>query len=97
MPKTLRATVTLFQSGGRQTPIFPREKTYRPHIVPEGSTSFLGIQVVDGPPSIGPGESARIEFECVYESLVSYDELRAGVHFDLMEARKKVGDGVIEP
>jgi translation elongation factor EF-Tu-like GTPase len=89
----LRASVTLDAQSGRRSPIFPRLGTYRPHLIPEGSDAMLGIQVVDGPESIAPGESGEIVFECVYD--ISYDELRPGVRFRIVEGPYKVGSGLV--
>lgn len=48
MAMRLRVGVALDRNG-RRTPIRPRAGTYRPHIIPEGSSSMLGVQFVSGP------------------------------------------------
>lgn len=90
--KRMRARVTLDRSG-RVTAIAPRARTYRPHFVPDGSSSMLGIAFVNGPDSISPGGTADVEFERIYE--VSYDELRPGAWFTIVEGPHRVGFGVI--
>ncbi len=91
--KVLRASIALDVQSGRRSPIAPRWGSYRPHVVPEGSDSMLGIQFVDGPESIAPGESGEIVFECIYD--ISYDELQPGVRFAIVEGPKRVGVGTV--
>lgn len=90
----MRASITLDAAGGRTTPIHPRARTYRPHFVPEGSSSLLGVQFTNGPETMGPGESGDVEFECLY-SEVSYDDLQPGVRFAVVEGARRVGSGVM--
>jgi hypothetical protein len=49
---SMRAAITLDKNGYRTAPIYPRQRTYRPHFVPEGTTTMLGVQVVSGPEAI---------------------------------------------
>lgn len=94
LARRLRATITLEASGARRTPISPRGRMYRPHLVPEGSDVMLGICFVDGPEFIAPGGSGEVEFECIYDG-VSYDELRPGVRFRIVEGPNTVGTGIV--
>ncbi len=90
----MRAALTLDKSDGRAAPVYPCGAKYRPHLVPAGSRSMLGVAFVDGPESIAPGGSAEVEFACVYDS-VPYDELRPGVRFTVVEGDRRVGTGVV--
>lgn len=93
MKLTMLSRITFHGHGGRATAIRPRSRTYRPHFVPEGSSSMLGVALVNGPDSISPGDTAEVEFECIYD--VSYDELRSGTRFTIVEGPHEVGFGVI--
>ena len=55
---------------------------------------MLGVQFEDGPETIAPGESGVVEFECLYRE-VSYDELRSGVRFTIVEGPTAVGSGIV--
>ncbi len=54
---------------------------------------MLGVQLMNGPESISPGETGQVEFECMYD--LSYDELRPGVRFIVVEGPHRVGVGVV--
>ncbi len=91
--KRIHATVTFAKQGGRATPIRPTAGTYRPHLVPDGSSSMLGVAFVGGPDVLPLGEAANVEVECLYD--ISYDELSPGVRFTIVEGRHCVGSGTI--
>jgi translation elongation factor EF-Tu-like GTPase len=91
--RRIRAAITLHREGGRATSINPPSGTYRPHLVPDGSSSTLGVQLVDGPESIAPGESGEVTCECIFE--LSYDELQPGVRFVIVEGPHRIGVGVV--
>lgn len=55
---------------------------------------MLGVQLTNGPESIAPGGSGDVEFECLYAE-VSYDGLRPGVRFAVIEGALPVGSGVV--
>ncbi len=92
MVKRLVATVTI-DLQGRRTPIQPRAGTYRPHLVPDGSSSMLGVQFVNGPESLSPGDTGEVEIECLYD--IAYEELQPGVRFAIVEGPHRMGSGVV--
>ncbi len=91
--KRIHATVTFTNQGGRATPIRPSAGTYRPHLVPDGSSSMLGVVFVGGPDILPLGDAGDVELECIYD--ISYDELRPGVRFTIVEGPHCVGSGLI--
>jgi translation elongation factor EF-Tu-like GTPase len=90
----MRAFITLDAVGGRTTPVHARARTYRPHFVPNGSSSMLGVELTNGPETVAPGGSGEVEFECLY-SAVSYDELRPGLELAIVEGARRVGRGAV--
>jgi hypothetical protein len=54
---------------------------------------MLGVVFVDGPESIAPGESGEVHVECIYD--LSYDELRPGAGFAIVEGARRIGTGVV--
>jgi translation elongation factor EF-Tu-like GTPase len=92
MVKRLIVTVTI-DLLGRRTPIKPRKGTYRPHLVPNGTSLMLGVQFVNGPESLAPGDTGDVEIECLYD--ISYDALQPGVRFAMVEGPNRIGRGVV--
>lgn len=54
---------------------------------------MLGVQFVSGPESLAPGEAGEVDVDCIFD--VSYDELRPGVRFAIVEGPHRVGTGVV--
>jgi translation elongation factor EF-Tu-like GTPase len=92
MAKRLVAAVTI-DLQGRRTPIQPRTGTYRPHLVPDGSSLMLGVQFVNGPASLSPGDTGDVEIECLYD--ISYEALQPSVRFAIVEGPHRIGRGVV--
>ena len=81
----LEGNVLLFPSdaGGRQTPITPRDGSYR---------VFAGVgmlRFIEGPPSIAPGHEARVVAEV--ESPLPSVSLSAGDEIELVEEERVIG------
>src|SRR5437870_3541006 len=49
------------EAGGRETAISPRDGSYRPFAC--SSDARIRIRMIEGPPSIEPGQSARVVVE----------------------------------
>lgn len=63
MSAFVEATLLLIpaDAGGRETPVSPREGSYRPFAwIDEQLTR---IRLLEGPPLLGPGEEARVMLE----------------------------------
>jgi hypothetical protein len=79
----LEAIVTMFprDAGGRIGIVEPREGSYRPFLRAEDG-SLLRVRFIEGPPSVAPGETARVVAEV--ESLPP-DHIPTGSELDLLE------------
>jgi hypothetical protein len=78
MPGFLEAIALLLPSdaGGRAAAVSPRDGSYRPFAL--GSESRLRIRMIEGPPLLAPGQSARVVVEVesgAIESLIPGSEL----------------------
>jgi len=85
-------TLLATQSGGRSTQVEPRSRSYRPHVRPIGTRSTLRIEFVSGA-TLRPGATGVVRVRFLYDSLVSYESLRAGVKFEVLEGPTVVGHG----
>ena len=87
MPGYLEAIVLLFprDAGGRASAVSPRDGNYRPFAHSEGGP-MLRLRFIEGPPSIAPGESARVVAE-IEEGVV----LASGAELDLFEHDARTG------
>lgn len=86
------------EKGGRRTPIFLSTDSpahYLPHLrVLDGNGEYVGVKFVDGPDEpVHPGERAYATVRFMYEPEVSYDELRLGAEFEILEGGRVVGVG----
>jgi len=81
----LEATLLLYpaDAGGRQTPIAPREGTYR---------AWAGggmVRFIEGPPAVAPGSEARVVVEI--ELPLDPPNLIPGAEIELVEDERNVG------
>src|SRR5262245_46506355 len=88
------------EAGGRSLPLdlcngYPGQ--YRPHLrVVGGSGALLGVAIVDGPHEpVEPGSRIHATVKALYEPAVSYEELRDGARFEILEGAHVVGHGRI--
>lgn len=92
------ALITFFplEEGGRAAPPQPPfsiDRSYRPDIVVDGESTYLGVRFVGGSKTT-PGEPGRFSFVETYPDL-DYSTLHCGVKFTIREGSKIVGTGVI--
>lgn len=81
-----------FDSNGRK--VFPNlNDTYRPHIVINGDSEYLGIQFESSSLNAFGVEGTAI-IRTIYDG-VNYDCLQPSVRFVIMEGAKQVGKGEI--
>jgi translation elongation factor EF-Tu-like GTPase len=88
-------TLLRTEKGGRQSAIeINDEAAYRPHFrVAEGV--WLGVEFVDGPSSVAPGESTYATVRFLYEPEIDYRALVVGAQFDILEGNRVVGHGTV--
>lgn len=86
----LEALMTLLpaEAGGRTSSIAPRDGSYRPFAQSAGG-GRLRIRVIEGPPTIAPGDNGSVVAEI--ETPVVFSELTAGMELDLIEHDRCVG------
>ena len=92
------ALITFFppEDDGRTTPPSPPfsiNRSYRPHVVVDGDSTYLGVRFVIGTETKS-GETGRFSFVELYPD-VDYSSLVAGVKFTIREEANIVGKGVI--
>lgn len=82
MPGFLEAIALLLPSdaGGRAASVSPRDGSYRPFALT--AESRLRIRMIEGPPLLAPGQSARVVVEVESGAIES---LIPGVELDLVE------------
>lgn len=87
----LEAVVTLLpaDAGGRTSPIAPRDGSYRPFAVSSGGDR-LRIRIIEGPPSIAPGDNGRVVVE-LETPVMDGSAFSAGTELDLLEHDRCVG------
>jgi len=69
---------------------------YRPHFRVIGDTEYLGIQFIEGPDRIiNPKEWVSAKVCLLYYPNVSYEKLRVGEEFEIVEGAKIVGIGTV--
>jgi len=83
--------------GGRQLPPQPPFTTpgrdYRPHVVVDGDSTYLGVRFIGGP-SISPGGEGRFSFVPTYPD-VDYSGIKIGTRFTVREGGSVVACGVV--
>jgi hypothetical protein len=90
----LQITFLPTHSGGRSTRVQPGSRSYRPHVRLIGGADALGIEFVSGA-NLKPGASGVVRVRFLYDSLVSYESLKAGVRFEVLEGPRVVGHGEV--
>lgn len=82
MPGFLEAIALLLPSdaGGRAASVSPRDGSYRPFAL--AAESRLRIKMIEGPPLLAPGQSARVVVEVESGAI---DALIPGAELDLVE------------
>jgi hypothetical protein len=82
MPSFLEAIAMLLPSdaGGRAAAVSPRDGSYRPFAL--AAESRLRIRMIEGPPLLAPGQSARVVVEVESGAI---DSLIPGAELDLVE------------
>ncbi|MGC4004437.1 MAG: hypothetical protein QM811_15495 [Pirellulales bacterium] len=88
------------EMGGRRTPIHldgNGPDHYKPHFrIHDGNGVYLGVEFVDGPDRpVFPGGRTYATIRYLYEPEVSYDALKVGVRFDVMEGGRVVATGEV--
>lgn len=73
-------------AGGRALPIAPREGSYRPQARAAQGEPLLRIRFIEGPPSIAPGDAARVVVEIENDV-----QLAGGCELDVLEHDRVVG------
>ena len=79
--------------GGRKHP--PSLPGFMPHFVVPPSNEMLGIAFIDGPVDIFPNDDSTATVRCLYEPMVSYDALKVGTQFQIVEGPKLIGSGIV--
>ncbi len=69
------------EAGGRATVVSPRDGSYRPFVRAGADEPMIRIRFIEGPPLLGPGDSARV----VVEVEASDVPLAPGCELDLFE------------
>ena len=82
MPNFLEAIALLLPSdaGGRAAAVSPRDGSYRPFAL--AAESRLRIRMIEGPPLLAPGQSARVVVEVESGAI---EALLPGAELDLVE------------
>ena len=88
------------EKGGRRTAVFLSADSpvrYRPHFrVRDGNGEMLGIEFIDGPDAgVYPGHRTYATVRFVYEPEVSYEDLKVGAEFDVLEGPRIVATGQV--
>lgn len=91
MSDYLEGVVTLLpaDAGGRTSAIAPRDGSYCPYAIAAGGER-LRIRIIEGPPSIAPGNDGRVVAELEWPMPNTQDFI-AGAEFDLIEDERFVG------
>jgi hypothetical protein len=73
------------------------QPAYSPHFRLLGDDEYLGIQFVGGPDKpVNPGELVTAKVWLIYHPKVSYDKLKLGREFEILEGAQIVGEGCIK-
>jgi hypothetical protein len=73
-------------AGGRSGMVMPREGSYEPYARIAGDDQLLHVRFIEGPPTVLPGESARVVLEFDDEPV----HLRPGTELELVEDGTKL-------
>lgn len=69
------------EAGGRASAVLPRDGSYRPFARRAGEEQLLRVRFIEGPPTLAPGEAARVMLEVETVGVV----LEAGAELELFE------------
>jgi hypothetical protein len=83
------------EEGGRTLALALEPYRYRPHLVLEGETEYLGVQFESGPPVIALGSGSRLVMWLMYHPHVDYHAVQPGVRFEVREGPRIVADGTV--
>ncbi len=83
------------EAGGRKHPVDLDDHGYRPHfrVLPNGE--YLGVEFVDGPEEVCPGDQTYATLRFLYTPDVLYDALTVGASFEILEGPGMIGYGTI--
>lgn len=84
MSSFLEAMVLLLppDAGGRAKAVAPREGSYRPFA--RIGQELVRLRIIEGPPSLAPGDGARVVIEC------DADRIREGEELQILELDERV-------
>jgi len=78
--------------GGRPCPF---TEGYRPHLVVNGRSDWLGVWALECPAAVAPGDTAQVVFGLLYHPAVDYSALQSGVEFEVHEGPRVVATGTV--
>jgi hypothetical protein len=82
--------------GGREKMPFLDDQCYRPHFRVSPNGDMLGVEFVDGPDGpVSPSIPTFATVRLVYSPKVSYEALRVGAKFEILEGPHIVGHGKV--
>ena len=83
------------ENGGRKSSFYLDDHGYKPHfrIPPDGE--YLGVEFVDGPDNLPPGNQTYATVRFLYEPDICYDALVVGAEFEILEGPRVIGYGTV--
>jgi hypothetical protein len=73
------------------------ERGYSPHFRVMGDKEYLGIEFIQGPDRpVNPGELVVAKVRLMYYPDVSYNKLKVGEEFEILEGKQVVGIGHVK-
>ena len=88
----VRVTMKREDDGGRHAAF---TEGYCPHLVAEGTETWLGVRASACPGPVAPGDTAEVGFELMYYPGLDYSALVPGTKFFVMEGARAVGEGIV--
>jgi hypothetical protein len=82
-------------AGGRSHPVNLDDHGYQPHVRVPPDGEYLGVEFVDGPEEVYPGDQTYATVRFLYTSKLSYDTLTVGTAFEICEGPHTIGRGTI--
>lgn len=83
------------EAGGRAQPAQLDDRGYRPHLRIAPNGEHLGVEFVDGPEQVRPGEATYATVRFIYAPAMSYDALTVGHTFEILEGHRVIGHGSV--
>ena len=83
------------EAGGRTHPINLDDHGYRPHFRIALDGEYLGVEFVDGPEEVRPGDQTYATVRFLYAPAISYDALTVGTTFEILEGAHIIGHGTV--